>query len=228
MEILFIYKLIYFFISLIYGYECQHNRCVKVELNENNFNKAIGLPVCRMFCDEAIGTLWPKPSGKVKIEQKLMRINRNDIHFNLPSIGKQSKLWDGNKERFMNMLEAKIPNVRVIQDGGYKLVINVNLEESINEEPKLTLDTDESYVLKISGSSESGVQADINANNFFGARYAMETLAQLIVYDDIRRELQMLASAEIHDAPAYKWRGLLLDTSRNFFSVKSIKRTLGK
>jgi len=93
---------------------------------------------------------------------------------------------------------------------------------------RLTLETDESYALEIDTDASGHVVANITAANFFGARHGLETLAQLIVYDDIRREVQVTANVTITDAPVYKWRGLLLDTSRNFYSVKSIKRTLGK
>lgn len=66
----------------------------------------------------------------------------------------------------------------------------------------------------------------ITANNFYGARHGLETLSQLIVYDDIRNEILVVGSIEISDAPKFPYRGLLLDTSRNYFSVEAIKRTI--
>lgn len=38
--------------------------------------------------------------------------------------------------------------------------------------------------------------------------------------------LQIVSSAAVVDEPAYPYRGILLDTARNFFTVESIKRTL--
>lgn len=68
--------------------------------------------------------------------------------------------------------------------------------------------------------------AVIVAATFFGARHALETLQQLINYEEAADSLQVLNFAEIRDEPAFPYRGLLLDTSRNFYSVESIKRTL--
>ena len=59
-------------------------------------------------------------------------------------------------------------------------------------------------------------QVQIKAKTYFGARHGLETLSQLISYDEIRQKLQMHKSASITDKPAYVHRGLLIDTSRNF------------
>lgn len=48
---------------------------------------------------------------------------------------------------------------------------------------------DESYGIKVSASSNDKVIATITANTFFGIRHGLESLSQLIVYDDIRNHL---------------------------------------
>ena len=61
---------------------------------------------------------------------------------------------------------------------------------------------------------------------YFGTRHALETLSQLITYDPDNSAVDHLhipTSVEIKDEPAYPYRGLLLDTSRNFYSIESIK-----
>ncbi|XP_004525320.1 chitooligosaccharidolytic beta-N-acetylglucosaminidase [Ceratitis capitata] len=214
--------------DLIYGYECQKSRCVKVELDSQNFQKAISLPVCRIFCSGDVpGTIWPRPSGLVDFDSYMLAVDPSNIEFHLPTLSKQSQLWTASKERFMHLLYAVVPNKNVLRKGGRPLIVSVELTSTLDDVvPRLTLDTDESYALQISSGNGSVATATISANNYFGARHGLETLSQLLVYDDIRREIQILARANIEDKPAYKWRGLLLDTSRNFFSVKSIKRTL--
>ncbi|XP_073843380.1 beta-hexosaminidase 1 [Musca autumnalis] len=215
--------------DLIYGYVCRQGKCMKEELSEKNWNTAISLPVCRMFCGDTIGTLWPKPSGNVNMDNVLLHISKDSIEFNVPSYTKQAKLWDANRERFMDILNNKVPNHNVLRKEGHPLKITIELDDTnrANEEvPRLTLNTDESYKLDIVTTGNNQVEVKISANNYFGARHGLETLSQLIVYDDIRRELQILAKASIEDGPAFKWRGLLLDTSRNFYSTKAIKRTL--
>lgn len=159
----------------------------------------------------------------------MLTIDPDNIQFNLPTLSKQAHLWAASKERFIQMLYAGVPNKNVLRKGGRPLTVTVELQSTLDDVvPKLTLDTDESYTLQISSSNNSAATATIIAGNYFGARHGLETLSQVLIYDDIRRELQILARADIDDKPAFKWRGLLLDTSRNFFSVKSIKHTLGK
>ena len=70
------------------------------------------------------------------------------------------------------------------------------------------------------------MKVTIYAKNFFGARHALETLSQLTAYHRGYHSLQILDDVEIEDKPAYPYRGVLLDTSRNFYSVDSIKRVI--
>lgn len=80
--------------------------------------------------------------------------------------------------------------------------------------------------MKFSEESDNGIHVLITASNFYGARNALETLSQLIVYDNIRNEILIVGSGEIEDEPKFKYRGILLDTSRNYISVDGIKRTI--
>jgi len=70
------------------------------------------------------------------------------------------------------------------------------------------------------------INAVIIAPEFFGARHALETLNQLIIYDDATDGLVTIRDANITDSPAFHFRSLALDTSRNYFSVESIMRTI--
>ncbi|EDV95872.1 chitooligosaccharidolytic beta-N-acetylglucosaminidase [Drosophila grimshawi] len=214
--------------ELVYGYECQSGKCRKVELTETNFVKAISLPVCRLFCGSSIGTLWPKPTGAVQLEPLMRQVDMSNIEVQIPSglSRKEKKLWKATEQRWMDLLEAKIPNRKILKEGGYQLTVSIKTTDNGGAPYRLTLDTDESYALSVGSEVAGEILANITAGNFFGARHALETLNQLIVYDDIRREVQVTANASVSDAPVYKWRGLLLDTSRNYYSVKSIKRTL--
>lgn len=182
-----------------------------------------------MFCGDNIGTLWPQPTGTVEVDSMLLHVNLDTIDFQMPPFRNQAKLWDANRQRFVDMLTNKVPNPDTLKKQGHPLKISIDLPNSKenDEVPKLTLDTDESYQLDLSTTSDHEILANIKAKTYFGARHGLETLNQLIVYDDIRRELQILAKGSIKDSPAFKWRGLLLDTARNFYSVKAIKRTLG-
>lgn len=66
----------------------------------------------------------------------------------------------------------------------------------------------------------------INASTYFGVRHGLETLSQLILFDDVSNATVMPKEGFIADEPAYRYRGIMLDTGRNYYSVQSIKRTL--
>lgn len=70
------------------------------------------------------------------------------------------------------------------------------------------------------------MEARVTAKTYFGARHAMETLSQLIVYDDLRGLIQIVNDAYIVDRPTYPYRGILLDTSRNYVDKERILRTI--
>lgn len=62
----------------------------------------------------------------------------------------------------------------------------------------------------------------------------METLSQLIAAYKMPETIQtpssngliMVSKAKIYDKPVYNHRGLLLDTARNYLSLKTIERQL--
>ena len=70
------------------------------------------------------------------------------------------------------------------------------------------------------GSGQDTVHVSIAAPTYFGARHGMETLGQMISYDDMSDTLQIYETAHVEDSPSYSHRGVLLDTSRNFISKK--------
>ena len=79
-------------------------------------------------------------------------------------------------------------------------------------------DWDESYQLIIATNA-----ATLSANHSLGILRGLETLLQLIGDQQQKIGLPLVT---IQDSPRFKWRGLLLDTSRHFFSVNTIKRQI--
>lgn len=92
----------------------------------------------------------------------------------------------------------------------------------------LTLDTDESYRLELALRGKL-LEARITARSYFGVRHGLETLGQLIWWDEAAGKqgaLRVLTRASIEDKPAFPYRGLLVDTGRQFFPVEELKRVI--
>lgn len=156
----------------------------------------------------------------------MARISAIHAEFNVLNPTKQSEeFYQTNEQRFREQLLAKIPSyVKVNTVDGSRLLIMINVD---NTDGKLNIDTNEHYHME-AYENTGVVIVKIKAETMFGARHAIETLAQLIVFDDIREQLQIVCDFEIDDKPQFPHRGFLLDTSRNYFTVESIKRIIGK
>jgi hexosaminidase len=82
----------------------------------------------------------------------------------------------------------------------------------------------ESYSLSLPAS---GGSASIIASTSLGLLRGLTTFEQLFYYDGISVTYAYQAPVTINDdTPAYPFRGFMLDTSRNFFTVADIERTL--
>ncbi|RVE49648.1 hypothetical protein evm_005705 [Chilo suppressalis] len=181
-----------------------------------------------MFCNE-YGLLWPKPTGDVDLGNYLSKINLKNIHVKILNNGKSDDLMEAAAQRFKEMVALAIPKTTTAKKTGKSLdVYLINGNPNIKE---FSLDMDESYSLNVGPKSSnskrtSDLNATITANTFFGIRHGLETLAQLFVYDNIQDHLLMAQDVKVTDKPVYPYRGIVLDTARNFYTVESIKKTI--
>ncbi|XP_072394707.1 chitooligosaccharidolytic beta-N-acetylglucosaminidase-like [Diabrotica undecimpunctata] len=203
-------------------WECEKNSCQKKRNTDATNSTALSLPACRLFCSDSAG-IWPKPTGQFSMVSLLTKINAYSIDVISNSSGSASaSLIEGAIKEFKSDIQASIKSP--IESGGKSVMVSIRVtNSSINQ---LTLQTDESYSLYISETNYGLIEVLIISNNFFGARHGLQTLTQLIIFDDLRNELQMPTSATITDKPHFPHRGILLDTSRNFVTVDTIKRTI--
>ena len=91
------------------------------------------------------------------------------------------------------------------------LVIEFEVEGAALSVPRLA----DSYEYQLA----VGETVAIRAETEWGALTALATLTQLIAGG-------VLDTAEVHDAPHYPWRGVMIDTVRHFISLATLKRTL--
>lgn len=158
-------------------------------------NRSISLPVCRLFCGHEIGTLWPYPTGEVKVANTVAHFDIYQLQLSTgdPAHSGQQALWQKVHDRFKAQIKAKAPPNFYFKSSGKAVNFKYVIEK---DDTYFTLDTDESYILKVSEVDDI-IQVTITAATFFGARHAMETLQQLIVFDDLRNELLVKAIEDI-------------------------------
>ena len=91
--------------------------------------------------------------------------------------------------------------------------VRVHVDENVDREPRL--EDEYGYEIRV---SETGIE--IRANSTWGAITACSVLAALAWRDG------MLPYCHLLDKPAYPWRGLMIDASRHFISIQTLKETL--
>lgn len=107
----------------------------------------VALSVCQLFCGQA-GTLWPKPTGHLSIGNTVVPVNpENIVLAGIPAQTVVGNLLQRNVDRLKEGAKrlggSAVPNA-----GGTKLVIRLN--EGLDlDDAKLTLNTNESYVLDV-------------------------------------------------------------------------------
>ncbi|XP_065656615.1 chitooligosaccharidolytic beta-N-acetylglucosaminidase-like isoform X1 [Hydra vulgaris] len=222
----------------VWTWVCQKNTCVKVD--SEAFESTVELDTCKLTCGSS-SMLFPKPSGKATFGNETVPFFPTKIFLN--KIFCASKVCDPTTtfyinaafNRFQNQIQetytrlSKVPtiandvNTCIDETKNRQFSVTINLKSKYE---RLTLETDESYSLTITSSSKQ-IDAVITAKTFYGARHGLETVSQLTAYLRSHNSMQVVNNVNIvDDKPAYKYRGLMLDTSRNYFSVDSILRLI--
>ena len=98
--------------------------------------------------------------------------------------------------------------------GTTRLVVKIDHPSA----PVQSINEDESYSLNVTSSS-----AEIDATTELGAMHGLETLIQLVQPSGSG---YVIPAVTIHDAPRFRWRGLMIDCGRHFEPVAVIKRNL--
>ncbi|CAD6208082.1 GSCOCT00010351001.2-RA-CDS [Cotesia congregata] len=226
------YRLLIFFVlqtwvqSQVYN-SPWHFKCANVRCNKYEITPEVRLPksleVCQLLCGDA-GALWPKPTGSYSLGTSIKTINPKEVWLNLDNPkSKVGKLLIRKIENFRSNfknLKAKSPTSSSV---GLHIIIT-GLKNY--DDAALTLGINEGYTLNIRPENSSFISVTISGETYFGVRNALETLSQLIAFNDLTNEYQMLTTVSITDAPVYPYRGILLDTSRNYIDKKTILKTL--
>ncbi|KAF9360195.1 hypothetical protein BGX26_010195 [Mortierella sp. AD094] len=85
----------------------------------------------------------------------------------------------------------------------------------------LQLGVDESYTLDITAAG----QGTIKAKTVWGALHGLQTLNQIVINDG-NNGLVIEQPVHIEDAPKFPHRGVMYDTSRNFYPLSSLRKQI--
>ncbi|HTP88863.1 MAG TPA: family 20 glycosylhydrolase [Bryobacteraceae bacterium] len=119
-------------------------------------------------------------------------------------------------ERFVTGLRKKtgVPfTLTLPADGGRIDIVCAGAGEAVQQ-----LSEDESYTLTVDDR-----QAKLSAPNPLGVIHGLQTLRQLVQAGDSG---WAIPAVTIEDRPRFAWRGLMIDVSRHFMPLASIRRNL--
>lgn len=120
---------------------------------------------------------------------------------------------------FDRFLSRTIVHVAAACAGRCLSRIHIQVADPVAE---LQLGVDESYSLLITGEA-----VEITSGTVFGAYHALESLSQLVFFDpDAEEYVIRNVPWKITDAPRFQHRGLLLDSSRHFLPVTTMRAVI--
>ncbi|KAI8419894.1 hypothetical protein MSG28_008519, partial [Choristoneura fumiferana] len=190
---------------------CRNDRCERLLVSESTTLQS--LATCNMLC--ASTQLWPQPTGPVSLATLAVPLRADGLALHVlasPSPEVTDHLGDAFAlmREDLRALERTVSEARRGAAGPPRPVL-VRVGVNGSGDPRMRLDTDESYKLSL-GPHAGRLVANITAQSFCGARHGLETLAQLVWADPY--------------AGSLLYRGLLLDTARNYFPVGELLRTV--
>lgn len=207
----------------LWTWECINERCVPAVADSPA--KLQSLATCNMLC--ASLQLWPQPTGPVSLASTAVPV-RADL-FQLVVVSAPSKVVHEYLQDTFELFRKDLHQLEKEAVGFAEWrAIAVRIVVNGSADPRLRMDTDESYKLLLRPKSGPGsaLVVDIIARSFCGARHGLESLLQLVWLDPLSGTLMTLEAAKIEDTPRFNYRGLLLDTARNFFTINDLMRTI--
>ncbi|XP_064211349.1 fused lobes isoform X3 [Tribolium castaneum] len=204
-------------------WQCINQRCERRHIK--GAIPVVSLSTCSMLCGST--QLWPQPTGPVTLASRAVTFNHQQLELETDTPEPARTLLEHSFVAFNTNIISLVQNKDYVERDTdiRRFLIKVTiLHPNI---VKLKLDTSEGYTLSVK-PRDGEIVANITAKTFFGARHGLETLSQLIWWDDYETKgaLKVLKGATVQDNPIFPYRGIMLDTARNYMSVESIRRVL--
>lgn len=203
----------------LWNWECVNDKCLPVKPAQ--VSKLQTLETCNMLC--ASMQIWPQPTGVVSLSTTAVPV-RADL-FQLHTVSAPSKIVHEHVRDAFRIFREDLNNLERNARGFEEWrSVAVRIMVNTSDDPRMLIDTDESYTLSIRPVQGTGLAliADIEARSFCGARHGLETLSQLVWMDTYMGSLLILEAAKIEDAPRFRYRGILVDTARNYFPIEEL------
>jgi beta-hexosaminidase Fdl len=224
-----IYLLLVFNFSILTpnAWLCEKNFCQKIYQLSNISIFFTSLSRCSLLC---MGPqLWPHPIGYTYFSKKLVALSTNKLEYkfqSVPSENVHQYLAEAFKLFIGDLIRLEKVDTRSHEDIDLTVKkMNIIIDVETDPDPRVRYNTDESYTLKVE-TFTSQVLIQIMSPSFCGVRHALETLSQMILLDQSTGSLITLSNSLVKDAPSYKYRGLMIDTARNFIPVVDLIRTI--
>lgn len=96
--------------------------------------------------------------------------------------------------------------------------IHIRIE---NLEAELQYGFNESYTLDVYSR-----EINITSATVWGALHALTTLEQLVEWDTEMQQVFIERSVSVNDFPLFSYRGVMIDTARNYYSVQALLRQI--
>lgn len=161
---------------------------------------------------DALQGLMPMPA-KVEAGEGQMSFASLALAADPATHGKFAKALERFSDRANRLFDASLPIIVDPAAGNIK----VSIVKPAVDIPQPNMD--ESYCLHV---GSEGIW--LVAEEEWGAIRALQTLLQLLRYEEGTG--WMLPFVTIEDCPRFRWRGILLDTSRHFMQVEHVRRLL--
>ncbi|XP_023318102.1 probable beta-hexosaminidase fdl isoform X2 [Trichogramma pretiosum] len=209
-----------------WSWACVAGRCERRAVRSSR----ISLSTCQALCGSASSRLlWPKPSRRVELGRDSSAFHWQQIEFAVVDTDSAEvrAMLDNAKDVFLGNVRSlmKIPNTKS-RSSLDSFVVAVTVTSA--KDTKLTLATDESYELQLATRGKH-LEARVVGRTYYGVRHGLETLSQMIWWDENCGKqgcLRVLSSAIVDDKPVFEYRGLLVDTGRQFFPVEQLKNVI--
>lgn len=171
--------------------------------------------------------LWPYPTKKITYSQRTpVSFFKEQLYIHSVTNPPLTEMLQEAYQIFYENIARKSQSVHEYEQTSD--VHSVVIATFVNTaDLSLNIETKENYKLETT-LTDNVVEVNIYAETFFGARHALETLSQLIWWDEFDNGgmLKLLANVSIEDAPKFPYRGVMIDTARNFFPLEQLKNVV--